>query len=108
MEAVTRRLRNALTVAMGERNADAVAALKSTLAAIANAEAVDAPVTSTPRLGLGAGEAPRRALSEDEAVQIIRAEIAERASAAKEYERLGQTEAAGRLRAQAAALEQLI
>ncbi|HET7339264.1 MAG TPA: GatB/YqeY domain-containing protein [Candidatus Dormibacteraeota bacterium] len=108
MDPTTRRLRAALTLAIRERNADAAAALKSALAAIANAEAVPAPHSSVPRVGLGAGEAARRHLSEDDVLQIIRNEIAERRSAGTEYERLGRTDAAGRLRAEADALEHVL
>ena len=82
--------------------------MRSTLAAIANAEAVPAPATSTPLVGLGAGEAARRHLSQEDVLQIVRAEIAERMAVAAEYERLGRIDAADRLRAEAAALEHLL
>jgi uncharacterized protein YqeY len=108
------RLRHALTAAMRERDTVAVAALRSALGAIDNAEAVDpgqrvAPAASHPRLagtvvGLGAGEVPRRQLTEPELEALVRAEVAERAAAAADYERAGRAERAGRLRGEAAAL----
>ena len=99
------RLREALTAAMKDRDTVAVAAFRSTLAAIANAEAIDDPIKSTPRLGVGAGESARKELSGDDLVRIVHAEVAERIAAAVEYERLGRHEPARRLRAEAAALQ---
>jgi uncharacterized protein YqeY len=108
------RLRHALTAAMRERDSVAVAALRSALGAIDNAEAVDAaqrgaPAASHPRLagtvaGLGAGEVPRRELTEPELETVVRAEVAERAAAAADYDRAGRADRAERLRGEAAAL----
>ena len=50
------------------------------------------------RGGLGAGEAERRHLSEADVAAIVRAEAAERETAAAEYERSGYAEAAAGLR----------
>src|SRR3954464_895805 len=94
------RLRSALKAAMKDRDKTAVAALRSALGAIDNAEAVDpahAPkatsgVIAGAAVGLNAGEVPRLELTEERVVDIVRAEIAERTTAAEEYERLGQTE----------------
>jgi hypothetical protein len=78
------RLRSALRVALRERNAIAMSALRPTLAALANATAVES-VPLAPGAdehvaggvaGLGAAEVPRRVLTEDEAVAIVRSEIA--------------------------------
>ena len=108
------RLRHALAAAMRERDTVAVAALRSALGAIDNAEAVDpgqrvAPAASHPRLagtlaGLGAGEVPRRELTEPELEAVVRAEVAERAAAAAEFERAGRTDRGSQLRAEAAVL----
>lgn len=108
------RLRYALAAAMRERDTVAVAALRSALGAIDNAEAVDpgqraAPAASHRRLagtvaGLGAGEVPRRELTEPELEAVVRAEVAERTAAAADYERSGRAERAGRLRGEAAVL----
>jgi hypothetical protein len=73
------RLRLALRTALKARDATAVSALRSALSAISNAEAIDpVPAASTghPHIagaagGLGAGEAPRRHLTQ---TQIDRAD----------------------------------
>lgn len=112
------RLRRALRAAMSERDPVAVAALRSALGALDNAEAVDparaaTPAASHPQLagtvaGLGAGEAPRRELTEPERTEVVRAEVADRESAAADYQRAGRAERAGRLRAEAAVLAALL
>ena len=111
---VRARLRHALGVALRARDPVAASALRSVLGALGNAEAVPPPqtpasVVSSPFIagagaGLGAGEAPRRRLSESEAVVIVRAEIAERLAAAADYERSGRSDRAGRLRREAQVL----
>jgi uncharacterized protein len=141
------RLRRALPAAMKARDAPAVAALRSALAAIDNAEAVDSPgavgkaeapdaagqpegaepgtVTDAQAglgsetraepgsdapafagtvLGVGAAEAERRRLTAPQTAEIVRAEIAERESAADAYDRAGQAERAERLRDEARVL----
>jgi uncharacterized protein YqeY len=108
------RLRAALPAAMKARDAAAVAALRSALAAIDNAEAADvgeapAPVINSADVagsvvGVGAAEAPRRVLTEAEAAAIVRAEVADRLAAAHDYEQVGRLDRAERLRAEAAAL----
>jgi uncharacterized protein len=104
------RLRGALPAAMKARDAAAVAALRSALAAIDNAEAVEpgpspaaaghADLAGTVA-GLGAAEVERRHLQEAEVERIVQAEVADRRAAADAYERAGQAERAGRLRAEA-------
>ncbi len=56
------------------------------------------------RLGVGAGEAARRELSTQDALEVVRTEVRERNAAAAEYERLGRAEEASRLNAEASAL----
>jgi uncharacterized protein len=56
------------------------------------------------RLGVGAGEAARRELSTQDALEVVRAEVRERNAAAAEYERLGRAEEASMLNAEARAL----
>ncbi|HWD45875.1 MAG TPA: GatB/YqeY domain-containing protein [Actinomycetota bacterium] len=105
------RLRDGLPAAIKARDGVAVAALRSALAAIENAEAV-APPPGSPteathdRLagtvaGVGAAEAERRALSEAEVEEIARGEVDERRAAADAYERAGRADPARRLRAEA-------
>jgi uncharacterized protein YqeY len=107
------RLRSALRIALRERNAVAMGALRSTLAALANATAVQS-VPLAPGAdehvagsvsGLGAAEVPRRELTDDEAVAIVRMEIADRIAAAEQY---GRSPAADRLRSEAALLSRFI
>ncbi|MBF6329362.1 GatB/YqeY domain-containing protein [Nocardia transvalensis] len=103
------RLRAALPVAMKARDRDAASALRSALAAIDNSEAVDAAevkagAIEASAVGLGAAEARRRELTEADIERIVQREIDERRSAAEEYESLGRSDRADRLRAEAAAL----
>ena len=106
-----RRLRDALVAAMKERDRVTVTALRSTLAAIDNAEAVDTTamaagslaIESSP-VGIGAAEAERRALSEEDIAQIVHSEVADREAAALEYDRAGRPERAEALRAEAQVL----
>ena len=74
---------------MRARDKAAVSALRSTLAALDNAEAVPLDEAATGGLaleqspvGAGATEAVRRELSEHRAVDIVRAEVTERLDAA--------------------------
>jgi len=105
------RLRNALVAAMKERDRVAVTALRSALAAIDNAEAVDATAVASGSLaiesspvGIGGAEAGRRALSGEDIAQIVRSEVADREAAALEYDRAGRPERAEALRAEARVL----
>lgn len=107
------RLQQALLAALHARDTVAVSALRSAQAAIGNAEAVVPPAAATGHrqqhiagsvAGLGAAEAPRRALSAAETSRIIQAEISERQDAAGLYERAGHADRADRLRREAHAL----
>jgi uncharacterized protein YqeY len=105
------RLRTALPAAMKSRDRTATAALRATLAAIDNAEAVTPAEGTTGGLaieqvpiGAGATEVERRTLTELEVEQIVRAELAERQTAADEYDRAGRSDRAEQLRAEARSL----
>jgi uncharacterized protein YqeY len=108
------RLRLALAEALRARDMNTVRPLRSALAAIGNAEAVEpdaaAPTgTGSPHVagavaGLGAAEAPRRRLGAAQIEQIVRAEADERERAARDYERAGHTDRADRLRREARVL----
>lgn len=85
MSALQERLRAALTDALRARDRATVRALRVALAAVANAEAQpasaypttasgDSPVAGAVS-GLGAAEAPRRELSEDEVRALVRTEV---------------------------------
>ncbi len=127
------RLRRALPAAMKARDRPAINALRSALAAIDNAGAVDPtqarPDTAHPEpaaanaidpepgragggdpnvagsvVGVGVTEVERRSLSEAQMAEIVRAEVLERERAAAGYERAGQLDLAERLRGEAKAL----
>jgi hypothetical protein len=97
---------------MKARDRPATTALRATLAAIDNAEAVTPAETSVPAslaieqlpVGAGATEVPRRTLTEREVEQIVQAELAERETAAIEYDRAGHPDRAEQLRSEARAL----
>src|SRR4051794_38299264 len=105
------RLRDALPAAMRTRDRAAVVALRGALAAIENAEAIaigdgahrSLAIEQTP-IGVGAAEAPRRVLTDEEVAEIVRMEIAERESTATYYEQAGHSDRAEQLRAEARAL----
>ncbi|MBD3930795.1 hypothetical protein IF129_04340 [Streptomyces chumphonensis] len=96
---------------MRARDRVAVSALRTTLAALDNAEAVPvhdagphaAALQDTP-VGVGSTEAARQALSERGVVEIVRSEADERLAAAARLTAPAYTERATRLRAEAAVL----
>ncbi len=103
-EDLRRRLRGALPAALKERDRDLVSALRSTLAALDNAEAVPVEEAGTGSLalehtpvGVGAREVARRELSDADVRRLVRAEIDDRRAAARVYERAGHPERAQRL-----------
>jgi uncharacterized protein YqeY len=105
------RLRAALPAAMKARDRVAVAALRSTLAAIDNAEAVDRAASVDQHLGIeqipvgvGATEVERRMLTEMQVERIVRIEVAEWETAARDYDGAGRPEQAKLLRGQASVL----
>ncbi len=98
---------------MKARDPVVVAVLRTTLAAIDNAEAVQAgaaPVTSSSHIagasaGVGSSDVPRRALSADEIRAIVRQQAEERRQAAEQYEAHGRVDQAHALRREAAVLD---
>jgi uncharacterized protein YqeY len=94
------QLKAALPTAMKTRDPATVTALRSALAAIENAAAV--PPEN------GVTEVPRRDQDDAEIERIVRAEITDRTTAAAEYDGLGHTDRADRLRAEAQALVTLL
>ena len=107
-------LKAGLKTALKNRDRTAVAALRSALAAIANAEAQpereQAPAAeggahvAGAAIGVGAAEVERRALSAAEQRAIVAGEIRERVEAASQYERLGRDADADRVRREAEVL----
>jgi len=108
------RMGAALTSSMKARDREAVAALRSALARVSNAEAVD--VDSVPRagaieqarVGAGAADAPRRELTEDDVRGIVEAEVAEHDHAAQHFTDIGRPDVAARVAAQAEVLRELL
>ncbi|MER5968988.1 hypothetical protein ABT112_04445 [Streptomyces sp. NPDC002055] len=96
---------------MRARDKAAVSALRATLAALDNAEAVPvdeaelrgSALEQSP-VGAGATEAVRRELSERGVVDVVRAEVTERLDAAAQLTSPAHAERAARLRAEAAVL----
>jgi uncharacterized protein YqeY len=97
---------------MRARDKAAVSALRATLAALDNAEAVPVEEATTrgagaveqSPVGVGATEAARRELSEREVTDIVRAEAAERMDAAAQLTDPAHADRATRLRAEATVL----
>ncbi|GAB3073108.1 hypothetical protein GCM10027215_09660 [Nocardioides zeae] len=96
-------------VALRARDRTAVSALRTTIAAIDNAEAlpvdVAVPSTSGPVAGavsgLGATEAVRRDLTSADLAALLTTQVEERRTAADEVERHGRDADAARLRREA-------
>ncbi|MFG2226313.1 hypothetical protein [Streptomyces sp. NPDC048644] len=100
---------------MRARDKAAVSALRTTLAALDNAEAVPvdeaglrgAALEQSP-VGAGATEAARRELSERRVVEVVRTEAAERLEAAAQLTAPAHAARAAQLRAEAAVLLQFL
>jgi uncharacterized protein len=111
-------LRQGLTTALKARDQVAVAALRSAMAAIDNAEAVDPSTDARPEAssehiagataGVGSSDVRRRMLSDADVIAIVREQVGERVDAAEEYDRLGRHDQAGTLRHEAAVLAELL
>ena len=107
------RLRHDLTLALKARDAVAVAALRSAIAVIENAEAVESESSSREMgsghiagatAGVGSSDVARRELSDADMAAIVNAQVEERLQAADQYEQLGRWDAAHRLKREAALL----
>ena len=95
-----------LLVARKARDDHAVSALRTLLAAISNAEAPPAPLTSSldPKI-MGTAEVDRLVLTDDDHHRILEEQIAIRDAAAVEYDAIGQADAAATVRAERAVLD---
>jgi hypothetical protein len=91
------RIKGDLPNAMRERQTVVVSTLRSLMAAIDNAGAVEQPAPSGPIVGKPADVA-RKTLSDFDVRNIVQSEADERSAALVEYERLGKTSDADRLR----------
>ena len=111
---VRSRMRRDLTAALKARDELAVAALRSAIAAIDNAEAVEigemmargagSEHIAGATAGAGSSDVARRLLGEPEMTAIVRRQVEERRAAADQYETLGRKHEATRLRREAAVL----
>ena len=115
--AIRERMSAALTRAMKARDQVAVSALRSTLGALANAEAVGVGTTVTgagskdvagSSAGVGSSEAVRRSLAGRETADLVLTEAVEREDAARGYEAAGQAARAERLRAEATVIRSFL
>ena len=95
------RLKADLRIAMKARQNSTISAIRSMLAAIDNAGAVELDESLTPTVGTS-GDVPRRILSEEQVQEILHREAENRRSAIATYERLRRQEEADRLRAELA------
>ncbi|HUP85164.1 MAG TPA: hypothetical protein VM143_05790 [Acidimicrobiales bacterium] len=103
MATVRERMQAELKAAMAARERTTVAVLRTTLAALSNAEAVT-DVGSRPAVGAFANEVARRHLDDDAVRDVIAAERAELQAAGDEYRALGQSTEADELDARLAVL----
>ncbi|MBP9205399.1 MAG: hypothetical protein KBG28_15620 [Kofleriaceae bacterium] len=109
-------LRTALREALRQRDAAATALLREALAAIDNAEAVDAShapaaqpgVIAGAVAGLGAGEVARREVRPEEVVALLARDLEDRRTAAGALAGLGRDAEAAVMRRQVVLLEALL
>jgi hypothetical protein len=109
-EMLRTRLRRDLRAAMKAQRRDEMAALRTLIAAIDNAEAVDEappePRASSEHVagavqGVGAADATRRVLTERDLERVVETELWERDAQAARLELLGRADEASRLRIEA-------
>jgi uncharacterized protein YqeY len=108
------RMRQDMTAALKDRDEVTVAALRSAIAAIDNAEALDTSANTArdtgsqhiagATAGVGSSDVERRILSDAEVQGIIRRQVEERREAADQYVKLGREDQAMRLRREAGVL----
>ena len=100
---IRQQMHDDLGAAMRARDTTRVGVLRTTLGAVANAEAVDVDAV-TVRTGL-LGDVERRHLTEDDVRAIIDGERADLAATAEEMRAVGQTEEADELARRVAILD---
>lgn len=97
-------LSEALRAALGTRDRQTIATIRSVMAALDNAGAVPMTDQPAPQISSG-GDVPRKYLNDADVAAVLRAEIAERRAAADDYARRGQHIRAGDLRESAVLIE---
>ena len=109
---IRQALRSALTDALRARDKTAMAALRSAIAAIDNAESVpvgDHRAGAIELAGtLGAAEVPRKILSEEDIRMIVQCEVSDRRAAAQQYQAAGRLDQAEKLRKEADVLDRFL
>jgi uncharacterized protein YqeY len=98
-QAVRTNLRRALATALRAKDTEVVSALRTAIAAIDDAEAVDPAAYDA-----GATEVARRRLSEDDVRAVLQGHVDGFLTEADGYDALGRQDAADRLRRQADAM----
>ena len=101
------RIKAGLPIAMRERQTVVVATLRSLMAAIDNAGAVEQGAQTGHIVGRPADVA-RKTLSDSDVRKIVQAEADERTEAMATYERLGKTSEADRLRKELIVIERYL
>ncbi|MGW6487350.1 hypothetical protein [Streptomyces sp. NPDC055056] len=117
-QALRSLLRTDLVAAMKARRTEAVSALRTAIAVIDNAEAVEAPAQASVHAvsehvagagtGVGSTEAERRVLSLDDVRALLQAQVDDRTGEADRYDTHGQRDAALRLRREADVLSRYL
>lgn len=85
------RLREDLAIALRSQNRIEASMIRTLMAAIDNAEAIEASTTSDPKIGLDHDQ-PRRDLTTDDVTRIVEGERDELAEAVDHYRQLGLTD----------------
>ena len=101
------QLKRDLHAAMKAREPVRVATLRTLISALDNATAVEVDRALVPMEG-HTPDVPRREVSEDEQLAILRTEAAGRQRAAAHYEELGKADEAARLRAELAVITEYV
>ncbi|MFD7792474.1 hypothetical protein [Streptomyces sp. NPDC059759] len=117
-QALRSLLRTDLVAATKARRTEAVSALRTAIAVIDNAEAVEAPAQASVHAvsehvagagaGVGSTEAERRVLSLDDVRALLQAQVDDRTGEADRYDTHGQRDAALRLRREADVLSRYL
>ncbi|MFD7682903.1 hypothetical protein [Streptomyces sp. NPDC060187] len=117
-QALRSLLRTDLVAAMKARRTEAVSALRTAIAVIDNAEAVETPAQASVHAvsehvagagtGVGSTEAERRVLSLDDVRALLQAQVDDRTREADRYDTHGQRDAALRLRREADVLSRYL
>ena len=102
---IRKRLRTDLTAAMGDGDRGTVTLIRTLIAAIDNAEAIEFDA-SLPAEVSGCADVPRRTLTPDEIAAVIQSEADELRSAADHFQQLGRDDHAETLRGQARFVDQ--